>query len=53
MFGIQHNQVDLYQVCSIKAPGVKNDPTPGVKFYIALYRENKKKSSLKPQSLEP
>ena len=30
MFGMQQFLVDLYQVCSYDAPGVKTGPTPGV-----------------------
>ena len=30
IFGMYHHLVDLYQVCSNKAPGVKNGPAPGV-----------------------
>ena len=36
--------------CSNYAPGAKNGPAKGVTFYIGLYRENVKKSCLKPLS---
>ena len=43
----------LCQVCSNNALGVKNGPARGSHIYIALYRENKKKSScLKPEGLD-
>ena len=38
LFGMWHDLVDLYQVCSNYAPWAKNGPTPGVTFYIGLYR---------------
>ena len=31
--GKQHDQVDLYQVCSNKAPWARNGPAPGVKCF--------------------
>ena len=30
IFGMQHHLVDIYQICSNKAPGVNNGPTAGV-----------------------
>ena len=30
IFDMLHHLVDLYQVCSNYAPGIKNDPAPGV-----------------------
>ena len=30
IFGMKHNLVDLYQVCSNYTTGAINDPTPGV-----------------------
>ena len=56
LFGIKISitQVDLYQVCSNIMPlGSKIILCWDYMFYIGLYRDNKKKSSLKPQSLEP
>ena len=46
--------MDLYQVCLNYCPEAKNGLTSagGHMFYIGLYRENVKKSCLKPQDLE-
>ena len=38
IFGMWHQLVDLYQVCSNYAPGAKNGPARGHMFYIGLYR---------------
>ena len=55
IFGMKHHLVDLYQDCSIYAPGIKNETAPGGQmFCIDLYKENMKKSyCLKPQGLDP
>ena len=39
IFGMYHHVVDLYQVCSNYAPGVKMAPPRGNMIYIGLYRE--------------
>ena len=53
IFGMYHHLVNFYQVCSNYTSWAKNGPTARVKFYIGLYRENMKKSCLKPQGIEP
>ena len=42
IFGMLHHLVDLYQVCSNYATGVKKWASLGITFYIDLYRENMK-----------
>ena len=50
IYGMVHDLVDLYQVCSNYLTGAKIAQLLwGHMFYIGLYRENMKKSSvLKP-----
>ena len=53
IFVLYHHLVNLYQVCSNNAPGVKNGPPRGHMFYIGLYKKNKKKNScVKPDGLD-
>ena len=39
IFGMQHEIVDLYQVCTNYAPGVKIGPTPGVTGNMASFQQ--------------
>ena len=39
IFGMYHNIVDLYQVCSNYAPDAKIGPTPGVTRDMANFQQ--------------
>ena len=43
IFGVKHQIVNLYQVCSNYIPGAKTDPPRGHMFYIGLYKEKHEK----------
>ena len=46
IFGMNHNLMNLYHVCSKDTPGAKMCPAPGVTcLKICLYRETIEKSS--------
>ena len=55
IFGMTHQQVDLYQVCSNYAPGAKNGLVWGHMFYIGLYSEKHGKiflsETIRPRAL--
>ena len=50
IFGLKHQLVNLYQVCSNYISGAKNGPAPGVTYYTQAYigKTLKKSSCLKP-----
>ena len=52
IFGLWHNLLDLYQVCSNYAPVAKCHRL-GHMFYKGVCRDIIKTSSLKPQGREP
>ena len=43
IFGMKHHLVNLYKGCSNYISGAKNDPIPGVMFYIGQYCEKHEK----------
>ena len=54
IFGMWHQLLNLYQVCSNYDPGAKNGPSPGSHVLHGLiYRNMKKSSYMKPQCIEP
>ena len=52
IFGMYHDLVDLYPVCSNYAPGAKIDPTPGVTRDMGSFQQVQLYVSVKQNSGE-